>query len=221
MQPELQKAFENTAAQYIIITVPDMPDHIFSKGFEKKMKHLIKYGELVSKGKITVKKLYICVIAAILAVSLMAFSVGAVRDFFKNFFMEIFDTHTEVQSADYKSAPASIENIYTIEIPNGYVLSYEDELYEWSPFISHEYYNGDEYLFFSQYAKPSYNVNVNTENHPLEYMSINGYDGFIIDLGNNEYLITWDNGDYVFELIGNIGENALIKLAGSVQKAEN
>lgn len=54
----------------------------------------------------------------------------------------------------------------------------------------------------------------------MEYISINGYDGFIIDLGNNEFLISWDNGDYIFEMIGNIGENALIEIAETVQKVE-
>lgn len=40
MQPELKKEFENTFAICIIDNVPDMPDHVFSKQFEKKMKHL-------------------------------------------------------------------------------------------------------------------------------------------------------------------------------------
>lgn len=220
MQPELKKAFENTFAICIIDNVPDMPDHVFSKQFEKKMKHLIKYGEPVSKRKITVKKLFICITAAVIAATIMAFSVGAIRDFFKNFFMEIFDTHTEVQSVDYEDAPTSIETIYIIDIPHGFELVYEDEVFDWSPFISHEFYNDNEYISFTQYVKSKYDVNLNTENHLLEYIEINGNDGYIIDLGDNEYIVSWDNGSYIFQIISNVGKNKLIKLAESVHNVE-
>ena len=220
MQSKLQKAFENTAAQYISNAVPDMPDHSFSKEFEKKMKHLIKYGESLPKRKITVKKLFICITAAIIAASLMILSVGAVRDYFKNYFMKIFDAYTTVKSADYEDAPTSIESIYTIDVPDGFELAYEDELADWSPFFGQEYYRDSEYIFFTQYVKAQYDVNVNTEDRPLTYICINGYDGYIIDLGNDEYLISWDNGEYIFDITSNIGQKQLIDLAESVHKAE-
>lgn len=51
-----------------------------------------------------------------------------------------------------------------------------------------------------------------------ENIIINGYNGFIVDLGNNEYYISWDNGDYVFDITGNIGENAMIEVSQSIQK---
>lgn len=51
-----------------------------------------------------------------------------------------------------------------------------------------------------------------------ENIIINGYNGFIVDLGNNEYYISWDNGDYVFDITGNIGKNALIEVSQSIQK---
>ena len=51
-----------------------------------------------------------------------------------------------------------------------------------------------------------------------ENIIINGCNGFIVDLGNNEYYISWDNGDYVFDITGNIGKNALIEVSQSIQK---
>lgn len=220
MQNKLQKAFENTALHCIVDTVPRMPDHTFSKGFEKKMNRLIKNGKPVKMRRISPKKMYICVIAAIIAACLMTLSVGAARDFFKKFFMEIFNTHTTVQSSDYENAPTSIETVYTIDIPDNFELTYKDELFDWSPYISYNYYDDNDYIFFTQNIKSKYDVNVNTENHLLEYIEIKGNDGYIIDLGNDEYLITWDNGDYIFDITGSIGKNQLIKLAESVQKVE-
>ena len=220
MQPKLPSAFEATVSERIINTVPDMPDHVFSKRFEKKMKQLIQQSKTASKSKITVKRMFICITAAVLAATIMALSVGAVRDFFKNFFMQIFDTHTTVQSNDIENMPTSIKDVYTIIVPDGFELVYEDEIFEWSPYVCYDYYKDDIYIFFAQYVKEQYDVDVNTENRLLEYISVNDNDGYIVDLGNNEYFISWDNGEYIFDITSNIGQKQLIKLAESVHKVE-
>lgn len=220
MKTELYRAFELSAEQYCADSVPDMQNHVFSKKFKKKMQNLINRREPIIHGRMTAKKIYICITAAIIAASLAAFSVGAVRDFFRNFSMKIFEKYTAVKSADYESAPMSIKDVYTISVPAGFELTHEDELHDWSPFLYRTYYKNNEYIFFTQYLKSCYDVNVNTENRPLTYICINGSDGYIIDLGNNEYYISWDNGEYVFDVISNIGYNEQIRLAESVQKAE-
>lgn len=223
MSNNLYRAFEETAVSRIIEKVPQMPDHKFSRRFERKMKRLIRYGyrEPVHYHKITVKRLFICVTAALIAAVVMAFSVTAVRDFFKNFFMEVFGTHTTVQTfSDNINAPTSIEDVYMIDVPNGFDIIYEDEIFEWSTFICYEYSKDDYYIFFNQYVKSKYDVNINTEDRPLNYIEINGNDGYIVDLGNNEYYISWDNGDYIFDIIGNISKDELIETANSVQKVE-
>ena len=218
MQPKLPSAFEATVSERIINTVPDMPDHVFSKRFEKKMKQLIQQSKTASKSKITVKRMFICITAAILAAMIMALSVGAVRDFFKNFFMQIFDTHTTVQSNDIENTPGRIINKYSINVSNDFELinTFESEI-----FNKYEYYDSNNhYIFFTQTVKTVYNVNFDNENGELNYISIGNSDGYIVDLGNNEYLITWDDGEYVFDIIGNIGQKQLIELAESVHKAE-
>lgn len=223
MSNNLYRAFEETAVSRIIEKVPQMPDHKFSRRFEIKMKSLIRYGyrEPVYYHKFTVKRLLICVTAALIAAVVMAFSVTAVRDFFKNFFIEVFGTHTTVQTfSDNINAPTSIEDVYIIDVPNGFEIIYKDEIFEWSTFICYEYSKDDYYIFFNQYVKSKYDVNVNTEDRPLDYVEINGNDGYIVDLGNNEYYISWDNGDYIFDITGNISKDELIEAANSVQKAE-
>ena len=54
----------------------------------------------------------------------------------------------------------------------------------------------------------------------MEYVEINGCDGFIVDIGIDEAYILWDNGEYVFEMLGNIGKSELISVAETVQKVE-
>lgn len=223
MPDNLYTAFEETAVKRIIEKVPQMPDHKFSRKFERKMKKLIRYGysEPVHYHKITVKRLFICITAAFIAAVITAFSVSAVRDFFKNFFMEIFKTHTTVQTiSDNADTPTSIDDVYKIDIPSNYNIIYEDKIYEWSTMANYEYRKDNDYILFTQYLKSQFIVKVNTENHPLSYIEINGNEGYIIDLGNDEYYISWDNGDYIFDITGNIGKNALIDLANSVHKTE-
>lgn len=222
MQNNLYRAFEETAVSRIIEKVPQMPDHKFSRKFERKMKKLIRYGcnEPVHYHKITMKRLFICITAALIAAVVMAFSVGAVRDFFKNFFINVFGTHTTVQYVEKSETPDFIEDVYTITVPKGFELIYQDEIYEYSPYIGYMYSDNENYIIFSQYTKKAYDVNVNTENHPIEYVIINEKDGYLIDLDNNEYYISWDNGDYIFILTGNVGKNVLINVANSVEKVE-
>lgn len=223
MQNNLYRAFEETAVSRIIEKVPQMPDHKFSRKFEMKMKKLIRYGcnEPTHYHKITVKRLFVCITVALFAAIVMAFSVGAVRNFFKNFFMEVFSTHTTVQTfSENINAPASIEDVYIIEVPNGFDIVYKDEIFELTAYVHHEYFKNNDYIFFNQYVKSEYDVNINTENRPLEYIEINGNDGYIVDLGNNEYYLSWENGDYIFDITGNIGKSALIDVANSVQKVE-
>lgn len=214
MNTQLKAAFEETLEARIISTVPDMPDHRFSPQFERKMKRLEGGG---APARLTPRRLFICVTVALIAAVLAASSVGAVRDFFKRFFTETFSTHTAVQSADTAEAPETIEVVYTIDVPEGFET--EDEFVS-DIFCNTTYINNNKHIYFSQNIKSEYDVNVNTEDRTMEYVEINGGDGIIVDIGNNEAYISWDNGEYVFEIIGNIGKSELISVAQTVQKAE-
>lgn len=216
MDTQLKKAFEETLEARIISTVPDMPDHRFSPQFERKMKRLASGG---APKKLTVRRLFICVTAALIAAALAASSVSAVRDFFKRFFTETFSTHTAVQSADTAEAPETIEAVYTIDVPEGFET--EDSFVS-DIFCNTVYRNkeNNEYVIFNQNIRSAFDIYVNTENQTMEYVEINGCDGFIVDIGIDEAYISWDNGEYVFEISGNIGKSELIIIAETVQKAE-
>ncbi len=221
MQPNLKKAFETTMIDRIINDVPEMPDHVFSEEFERKMRKLIYGSKLHTVHRNTKRRIFTYIMVAIVAAVITACSVEPFREFFKKFFMEVFGTHTTVQTfSDNLNAPTSIEDVYMIDVPNGFDTVYEDEIFVWSVCAHYEYQKDTDYIFFNQYIKSKYDVNVNTEDRPLDYIEINRSDGYIVDLGNNEYYISWDNGYYIFDITGNIGKNALIETANSVQKVE-
>lgn len=105
-------------------------------------------------------------------------------------------------------------------MPEGFETTFDEQVYEYTQFITYEYEKDDKYIIFSQYSKKSFNVMVDTENQVMEYITVNGKEGYIIRLDDDSYYISWDNGDYIFDIEGNIGKNQLIEIAETVKKAE-
>ena len=221
MQPNLKAAFESTLTERIINSVPDMPDHIFSERFEKKMKYIIRHKSTGKVRRIPRGKFIKYIVVAILCAAITACSIEPLREFFKKFFIEIFDTHTLVQSNDYADTPESITEIYEItNIPQGFELTYKDQLSDITTYYVNEYRNNEQFIFFSQSVKSKYQVNVNTENTTMIPIHVNGYEGYLVEMTNKEYCISWDNDIYIFTITGNIDKLSLIKMAESVQKVE-
>lgn len=199
----------------------DQP-HEFSAKFEKKMQRLIRrerqfYFPLV---KTPVRRMVTIIVAVIAALSATVMSVGAFRDAFANFFAQIFDTHTRVQTSNSDGAPEDFRDIYEItELPEGMELVSVDEIDEYSYVASREYRSETFYIYFRQYIKSDYRQNVNTEGHEVIPIHVNDAEGFLIDLEEN-HLIVWDNGDYVFYIYSNINKDLLLIAAESVKKVE-
>ena len=197
----------------------DFPNHEFSAQFERKMQKLIKRG----KYAVSFKKIGIFIIAAAIVAAIAAVGTGAFESLFKQFSFEHHETYSIVKSTDTEGAPRVIEELYMFDVPEGFECTYSEEPAEYMPFLTCFYQNEAEnkYIDFKQTVKSKYDVNVNTEDRVVEYIAVNGHDGYIIDLLDNEYIISWDNGDYIFDIIGNLGRDKMIRLAESVKVVEN
>lgn len=227
MKSNLYIAFEKTAVERIINNIPQMPDHTFSKRFERKMKKLIKYGyrEPAKHHKITPQRLFVCITAALIAAVIMIFSVGAVRNYFRNFLMKKFETHTDVQTIENNNTPLDFVDIYEITTDmSDYELILCSEDSSDRTYIYQNNYCG---IHFTQSIKEYYDIAVNTEGYEMEEISINGYDGFYMDMYNHYgKSVTWDNGDYILSIFAtydseyDFSKDELIALAESVQKVE-
>ena len=108
----LTSVIKEYGENYIDEALIDNTPHKFSREFERKMDILM--GKSHKKIKITPKNLLIAVTAALLAIFIMAMSVSAVREAFINFFMNIFDTHSVVQSVEDMDAPLDFTDKYEI-----------------------------------------------------------------------------------------------------------
>lgn len=218
----LENSIKNFGENYIEFSESSIIDHTFSKRFENKMSRLIREQKSLFYPliKTPVRRITVAMITAAVIMSTMVTGVTAIREAFIHFITEIFDTHTEVQTISDDTAPEYFEEIYAIKkIPDGFVITFQNENESGTPVLITEYRNGQKRIIFSQYIKSQYNINVNTEGYEMIPIDINGIEGFMIDMENDIY-IAWDNGDYIFEIDSNIGINELIDVVNSVQKVE-
>lgn len=210
-------------ANYIDEALIDNTPHKFSPEFERKMDILM--GKRNKKVRITPKNLLIAITAALLAVFIVSMSVSAVREAFINFFMNIFDTHTVVQSIDGEDAPLDFVDKYEITADMS-----DFELVDFREYISeceYTYKNENCTIYFTQYIKEYYDIAINTEGYDIETIYIDGCEGFYVNMYNqNGQIMSWDNGDYVLSILVScnndykFGKNLLIDMVNSVQKVE-
>ena len=218
----LEKSIKNFGEDYFDYSEENVMEYTFSKKFERKMARLIRqqksfYYPLI---KTPVRRIITTIIAAIAIMSTMVISVSALRNAFVHFLTELFDTHTQVQTVPDYNKLENFEDIYIItNLPEGFEITFQNDSSQDISALITEYRNGAERIIFSQYIESQYNVNVNTEGYDMIPLDVNGNEGFMISMGDDIY-IAWDNGDYIFEIVGNIGENQLIDIANSVQKIE-
>lgn len=219
----IREAFKQNISHYFSEEDIDYTPHKFSPEFERKMSILM--GKDSKPVKFTFKKLLIAVIAALLAVFLIAMSVSAVREAFINFFVDIFDIRTVVESVDDVDAPLEFTDKYeiTADMSDYELVDFSEDIFD----RSYTYENAYCTIYFEQNIKEHYHISVNTEGYNIEKIYINGCEGFYVDMYNqNGKILIWDNGDYVFSILiscnneYNFGKNELINMANSVQNVE-
>lgn len=206
--------------EYEKILSEQKTEHEFSSKFNKDMQKLVKrrrkpYYKLIN----TVGKRVACIIIAFLvASSVTILSVEALRNAVADFFVSIFEKFSTVQPIEDDSAPLIIEDIYEITYDlNEFTIDYE-EYDDYSRYIT--YIKDDIAIFYEQYTKYMYDVNINTEDAEISTLIINGHEAIYFQNNHQYYNIIWDNGDYIISLLSNIDKDILIDIAESVKKVE-
>ncbi len=199
--------------------------HVFSRRFERKMKKLLRTVEHSQqpKRRISLRRAVTVAIVAAAFLSAAALTTGAMDNLFQYFLPEVFTTHSIVRSSNDMFAPTSFEEQYVpVYVAQGFGLTRRPLVIENRGVLSYTYEPCDgegREISFCQYLKADYAPNLNTENHELEKITVQGYEGFKLVIREHVY-IAWDNGDYILEIDGFISENELMKMAESVQKVE-
>jgi len=213
-----KKAFAESMDERMVLPFLDVPDHRFTKKFERKIKSLFKHPHsyiIIRNRPLPLRKILICVVAALTAI-ILSVTVAAHWEEIKLFFMEIFSDHSRVTYTAETDFPQIVENIYMPKhIPNGFDLK-EKETDIHSAYL---YFQGAEtYFSFEQYTK-SASTNINSELSEVESIKINEYDGYYIEY-EDEINLTWVTDEYVFIIWGSIDKDEAVKIAESVINSE-
>ena len=196
-------------------------DHEFSPKFQKRMDKLIRRRRKPYYRFINTAGKRVAVIAlAFLTISFTTvMSVEALRTPFLDFIMSIFSDHSEVRGIDVSgNYPEKIENYYEITYDLSDYTVERNEMTEQEHILF--YRKDDNMICYYQITVAEYREKYNTENSEIELIDINGHDAIGFLDNNGYYTLMWNNGEYIINIGSNIGKNALIEVAKSVQKVE-
>lgn len=208
------------------------PAHVFSKGHERSMQRIFRLYDKNIRRSIAINRprrirLTRKTALVLLAVFFLAAVTGCAVAYYvsHSFRGVVHSDNTELRVIDTENCPTHIDVIYYLpEIPKGFVAT---ESYFMSSFVDVYYTNPstEQGFGFSQFVKADVGtIHADTQRVPLEEIVINGHYGVCVSehIKNTVVTeITWDNGDYVLQLVGNLDKDLAIELAESAKVQNN
>ena len=199
--------------------VPELEDIEFSKEHVRKMKKLFgRERRKLHLKKVTVFSQRAAVVALVIVLlsGVTVFSVDAFRDKFWNFVKEI--TNTSIKIGD--NAPEG--DVYTAEsitfgyIPKEFVLVNDEKRIDG---ICFEFMLNDDFFVF--YLKNGMGeMTIDTEGATTSNVNINGHEAFC-SVNDNGNILVWNDGIYVYTLVGNIEQKELVRIAEKIKRTVN
>ncbi len=201
-----------------------LPDHKFSRGFDRKMKKLMQSGiaeeRHTSRSRIG-RRLPVAVIITI-SVFLLAGAAATTYYLWHNFRLQDRGLYTLLNITDVESCPNTLEERYRLTADlSGFtenVLSDDEILY----LVEYENKEKGIKLSFTQDTKHGTTRMLNTEDTdpPIE-VTVNGCNGIYYKTKYGTHVLIWDIGDYMIDLSAHgISKDDLFSLAKFVQKVE-
>ena len=198
----------------------------FSKDYLNKKEKLIKnqsriYYPLI---KTTGRRIASAIIAAAIMGTTTVAAYAPARNAVRNFFLRIFNDHTVVSvqhdSKDIGDHKSKIEKQYSITVPEGFVLDESESVSTDNQYRIMRYYSDDkksESIYFDQYTADSYSSYYDNERGHFKTSSDKFGNEFMIYTNDDFISILWDNGEYIFELSGDISELEIMDIYYSVK----
>lgn len=218
----LQSELERDIAEY-----QEIPDHSFSRRFERRMKKLLYTPQPAFElggRRIPLRRSVVIAVLAIFMSALLMGATLAVYKLWEQYHIEDSGLFSMLYITDIENAPKTLEEEYRIGADmSGYTQRVvQDD--EYCYMVEYSMPDSDKTVIFSQTTKEfSEQAMINTENAlvmPVE-ITVNGYKGCYFMTYYGSHYILWDNGNYIIDMSAyGIGKDELILLAETVQKVE-
>lgn len=210
------KALEDKKEEIERVNVPTTLDQWF-ENFVNEGKRLQKKKKRARYIKKISSRAAIVILLLIASLSLVTFTVEAVRVRVFNFFMETNDKYTEVRVEEGADPiPNDVDwdgYYYPSYLTEGYSFySYEEAgVIRIINFASH-----DKVLIFTQ-AMNGTDFQLDTEDGVATEENINGNKGVLI-IKEDKSLLFWNNNDTSFCLLGQIDKDEILRIAKNIEK---
>lgn len=158
------------------------------------------------------------IIAAVL-IFLTTLLVGWVIIFVSgNFSGTVYPDNTHLTIANIEGSPQTIEYKYAlVSVPEGFELIEADSSLT-NSYLLYMNTTTKQTIALSQWVKSHYAPHFNTERRTLEEINVNGKKGLYVDVGSEsevKTLLTWDNDDYIIEILADIDKKEALDLSVS------
>lgn len=232
MSESVLKSILEESAQLEWAKYGSAPEHTFSRKHCRSMKRIFKlyenkrpsYVNSNPSQRIRITRKAALVLALIVFLAAIA---GCAAAYFwsQSFRGTVHHDNTELFAINTDNCPSTIEEKYYLSDLSQDFKVLDTDSTSFDEYISYQNSLTGQTITFSQYVKTEdYSFHLNTEDHYLEEVYINGCYGLFIDFSSGGVVcseVMWDNGDYILELWGNMTKNELIDLAKSAKVFEN
>lgn len=204
-----------------------VPEHVFSRKHNRAMKRIFKayekqiaflYSDVMDQRTAAPhfrwnRKTVIAVLALIFFAVLAG--CAAIVYYLGGFRTDVYTDNTQLFPIDFTGCPQRIEQVYYLsELPSDFELL-EESVSDISVFTAYVNSAG-ETITLHQSVKTAFEPHYNTENNKLEEISIGEHIGVGLE-GKKDYLVAWDNGDYILEIWADLPKSETINLAKSAK----
>lgn len=196
----------------------------YSPAFERKMDRLIRaqrkpYFPLVNT---SFKRAFLAATIAVIMLITMVFSVSALREPVVRFFVEVYETFSQVvlHHEPEDEFPAMLETYYEPTwLPSGYQEKV-DQRVDAAIFCEWTYMddNGNA-LIFKQYTITSTALLIDTEGTQSEQVTVNGNAALFYSNKDIQHLM-WSDGAYGYLVSGAVTKEELYRIAESILAVE-
>ena len=170
--------------------------------------NLIKYKPKLSKK--TLKFILIAAIIMSLAITVFATAKPA----FEKYSFKMLSDHSIYNVIlDDKSYAKKVNSLNVKYIPNGFEKTEEEKNIN---NIVYTYKNNDKYFYVGKYTLDT-SVGYNTEKYEDELIKIDNKEYIYYKVDDNMQGILFNNGEYIYEIDGNISKEELVDIAQNIE----
>lgn len=196
----------------------DTSDVLISERHDKRMRRLFQRGASASQRNKTAKRIVLSVFVALAVLAMLGMAIRPVRQAFTNAIVTWYKDFckVELQTDENSEHPKTIE---TTRFPV-FLEGWEKEILGESQFFRTIRYRNEEgaQVYFRQMVLSDDQFVGIDDHYDIKEIEIHGYPAMLFEAEARETrILTWDDGEYLYQVDGIIPADLLIQIAESVQ----